>query len=519
HLPPGRDQGIFATAGLMVSEGRVLYRDIFEVKQPLLLFAYAGVLRLADAAGAAAFHVEAINLLDQLVRALAIPLLYVLGARLFGRPTGLATAALFGVMGLALYGGFWNVAQAESFAGPLTALAFLAALRGRDREGWGWWGLAGAAAAAAALFKATALVPALVVALMALGLGSSGPASRRLVIRRLATGLAGGILVALPLLGYFLAHGALGDLLDVQVGFNRFHGWRQPLADIARIQAAVFVLPWWCEPRGLIQTAAAAAALVLAVRGPWPVRWLAVWYGLAWVTVPLQGKLWDYHYALLLPPQALLTAWCVRVLVGRAAWRGWRALPAAALAAVLALQLTGLAERYGADVGDDVARLTGRLGAGEYVALSRFQIEGRQIYRSRDLREAAAALRERAARGNRLMVFGLDQTLNFLSGLLPTTRYLYSYPLVLEIAGYGPERERRRREFLAAIQKRPPRFLVVPDGPIDEVTGRSPARQIEEFESFCAWALARYAPWRKIGAYAVFEHTDSGRAGEDREDR
>jgi len=249
------------------------------------------------------------------------------------------------------------------------------------------------------------------------------------------------------------------------------------------------------------------------------VRWLAVWYGLAWVTVPLQGKLWDYHYALLLPPQALLTAWCVRLLVSRAVWRGLRAIPAAALAAVLALQFAGFAERYGADVGQDVAHLTGSLDAAGYVALPRFQIEGRQIYRSRDLREAAAALRERAARGDRLMVFGLDQTLNFLSGLLPTTRYLYSYPLVAEIPGYASQRTRRQEEFLRAIQECPPRFLVVPDGPIDTVTGRSPLRQIEAFEPFCAWTLARYAPWRKVGAYAMFEHAGAARAGEEREDR
>jgi hypothetical protein len=503
HIPPGRDQGIFGTAGLMVDEGRVLYRDVFEVKQPFILLAYALIVKLATALDVGV--VEIINAFDQAFRLLSMPVLYLLGGRLFGRGGGLAAAGIFGFLSLSLFGGFWNVSQAETFAGPLLAVAFLAALIGRDRRcGIAPWTVAGGAAAAAVLFKATAALPGLVVAIIPIGgaLGR-GFAWRGAAVSLLGAG-AGAFLVAAPLVVYFVANHAVMELLDVQVGFNRHHTWRYPFGDLARIQAAVFIAPWWCAPRGLIQSGAAAAAVVLLVRGPAPLRWLAVWYGLAWLTVPVQGKLWLYHYALLVPPQALLLAWCGKVLARRSSWRGVRAVGSLLLGAVLALQFVGLIERYGGAVPDDLARFLGRTTAESYVALPRFQKE-EQMYRSRDLEAAARELRRRARPGDGMMVFGLDQTLNLLSGLTPTTRYLYSYPLVAPIEGYAAERERRRVEFLAAMRASPPRFLAVPDGPIDRITGRSPGEQLAAFAAFREWALARYRKRIRVGAYRIFE--------------
>lgn len=313
HVPPGRDQGIFATAGLMVNEGRVLYRDIFEVKQPFILLTYAAVLRLGGAC------IEAVNALDQVFRIGVMPLFYLLGARLFNRWIGVGAAACFGAMSLVLHGNFWNVSQAETFAGPLTALAFLGVLVGRDRDSPGFGCMAGAAAAAAVLFKATALLPASLVVIVPVVEALTGRAARRRALKQVLSVAAGGFLVVAPVAVYFLAHGAVGSFLEVQIGFNRFHTWHYPLSDIARIQAVVFFRPWLCKPLGLMQTAPLLAALILAFRGPGAWRWLALWYGLAYLTVPLQGKLWIYHYALLLPPQALLTAWCGAVVFHRGA--------------------------------------------------------------------------------------------------------------------------------------------------------------------------------------------------------
>lgn len=500
HVPPGRDQGIFATAGMMVADGAVLYRDVFEVKQPFILFIYAALVHAAAWLGIG--WVEAVNLLDQLVRLAAMPILYLLGARLFGRAAGVTAAAFFGLSSLSLYGGFWNTAQAESFAGPLTAVALLAVLRGRAGTAAWPWVLAGAAAAAAALFKATAAAPALVVVL------APWEALARRAVRealvRFAWAAAGAAVVALPLALYFVASGALDDFIDVQFDFNRHHGWHYPWSDVLRIQAAVFLLPWRCAPLGLLQTAALIAALVLLIRGPGAARWIAVCYGLAWITVPAQGKLWLYHYVLLLPAQAVLTGWCVAEVTRPGAWRGIRALASAVLVATVGLGVFGLVRDYAGDAPANLARFTGRMSAEDYLARPCFQEEG-QNYRSVDLARAAAALRGRGRSGDGMMVFGLDQTLNALAGILPTTRYIYSYPLVAEIAGYAAQRTRRRAEFLAAMKRRPPRFLVVPAGPLDRVTGQTPGEKLAGFTAFFAWAREHYTEAERLGAYQVFE--------------
>jgi len=496
HVPPGRDQGIFATAGLMVNEGRVLYQEIFEVKQPFILLLYALALKIGGACA------ETVNGVDQLFRLLVMPLFYLLGTRLWGRRAGVTAAGVYGFMSLALYGNFWNVSQAETFAGPLTAVAFLGLLIGRDGVSYRPWCLAGAAGMGAVLFKATALVPASLVVLVPAVEAVTRKTLWRKAVKQVLAAVAGGLLVVAPVAGYFLYHGAVGAFLEVQVGFNRYHTWHYSLFDIARIQAAVFFLPWDFnegKPLVLMQITAVLGAVALAGKRSGSGRWLVVWYVLAYLTVPLQGKLWHYHHALLLPPQVFLTVWCLLVLF-RTPWRGWRIAGLLVLAGLVGLQGYGLGHRTLRTLGDDLARFSGRMTHHEYVGLPRFQVQGLKPYSSRELHTVAAVLREKGAPDDTLMVFGLDQTLNFLTGQLPPTRYMYSYPLLADIEGYEAERERHRALFLDAVVASPPRFMVIPEGP-----GHRPTtRQLEAFPAFRNWAISMYESAGKIGGYLIF---------------
>ncbi len=499
HMPAGRDQGIFATAGLMLGDGAVLYRDVFEVKQPLILFLYHWAFSIAGRVSP-----EVVNAVDAILRVAALPVFYVLGARLHGRAGGLVAAAVFGLMSVAVFGDFWDVAQAETFAGVLLAAAFLAVLGG-PRGPWAW-GLAGALVAASTLFKATAALPGLAI-VAGVVVGLDGGAGRR-VAARLGALAIGAACVVGPVIGYFAANGALDALVEVQVRFNRYHAWQYDWADASRIHGIVLFVPWLCEPAGLSQTAALVVAAWLAWRGPASGRVLALWWALAWLTIPIQGKLWQYHYALVLPPQALLIAWWLTTIV-RDGWRGPRLVGAIAGALLIGYQTVGIARDHAVRWGDDIARVTGSMPATDYVALPRFAIGGGQHYESVAIERAAAWLRERAAPGDTMMVLGLDQAVNFRSRLLPPTRYIYTYPLVARIPGYEAERDRHRTRFLEAIDRTPPRFLVVPEGPVDIASGKTPAGQLSDFVALREWALTRYHPTTVIGPYTIFERNPS----------
>lgn len=499
HMPAGRDQGIFATAGLMLGDGAVLYRDVFEVKQPLILFLYHWAFSLSGRASP-----EVVNAVDAIVRVAALPVFYAIGARLHGRVGGLVAAAVFGLMSVAVFGDFWDVAQAETFAGVLLAGAFLAVIGGP--RGPCAWALAGALVAAAAMFKVTAVLPGLaIVAAVVVGLDGGG-------VRRLGARLGalavGAALVVGPVIGYFVAHDALDALIDVQLRFNRYHAWQYDWRDASRIHGIVLFVPWLCEPAGLGQTAALVAAAWLAWRGPTRGRLLALWWALAWLTIPIQGKLWQYHYALVLPPQALLIAWWLTA-IARDLWRGPHLAGAWLGVLLIGFQTVGIARDHASRWGEDIARWTGRTAAADYVALPRFAVGGGQHYESDAIERAAEWLRAHAAPGDAMMVLGLDQTLNFRSRLLPPTRYLYTYPLVARIPGYEAERDRHRARFLGAIDRAPPRFLVVPAGPVDIESGKTPAGQLTDFDALRDWALARYHPATVIGPYTIFEKNPS----------
>ena len=117
-VPFGRDQGIFATAAQMVRDGKTLYRDVFEVKQPYTHLAYAAAFALFGE------RMSAVNLLDLIWRVASLVPFWLLGRRLLGGAGGLLSALLYGLLSTAVYDRFWQIAQAETFAAPLTALAF-----------------------------------------------------------------------------------------------------------------------------------------------------------------------------------------------------------------------------------------------------------------------------------------------------------------------------------------------------------------------------------------------------------
>ncbi len=219
-LPWGRllgpDASVFAVVGRMWLDGAVPYRDVFLGKPPFLVVLSAAGDLLGDVLGMGPSDgPRLISAVSVVVLALALCGLL--------RGYGVGRAAAFGA-GLAAVFYFADAA----FAGggglsepPAFALALVGWWLAERSSGVGSAVLAGALAAAAMATSilAGAIVLAMIMAVLARD-GTWGERSVRLV------GLAvGGVaLVAVPVIGWLAANGAVPAMWDQLVGYTRAYG-------------------------------------------------------------------------------------------------------------------------------------------------------------------------------------------------------------------------------------------------------------------------------------------------------
>lgn len=483
-VPLGRDQGIFAAAGAMVRDGKTLYRDVFEVKQPYVHCTYALAFSVfGERAWAPA-------LTDLLWRLAALVPFWLLGRRLFGAGGGALAAALYGLLSTALYDRFWQFAQAETFAAPLTALGLWlhvsapgASLRAL---------LCGVAFGAAAGFKATALLP------LAAVLGHLLLRRRFLALVLVPAGVAA---AWAPFAAHLVARGAVRDFLEVQWEFNRFHAAAGSGALLQKLglQAWLFLNP--ATPLSLTLSLVGAGLAVAGRRRELGV--IVAWWALAYATVPLQGKFWHYHFLMVLPPHVVLVAHFLREAAG---WmqRGPRGAGLVAIGLV-SLSAAATVQAYAAGHETAIRRALGRLDQASFLQAYRSDLGD---WRAADVDAVARLVRERTRPEERVLVFCLDQAINFLSGRRPPTRFLYDYPLTLEAPGYGPLRERFRAEFLRDLRAAPPRMIVTARGDANPIEPEDSLTALQRFEAFATFVRERYRPAATVGNYVVLERHD-----------
>src|SRR5687768_16657820 len=110
--PLGRDQAMFAYVADQWLEGRVPYRDAWDIKPPGVFVLYA-LAQLCFGHSAAACRIA-----DLIATLAGAAVLFFLARRWLSAPRAAAVSALFGIL---YYSGanFWHSAQVESLSAPL----------------------------------------------------------------------------------------------------------------------------------------------------------------------------------------------------------------------------------------------------------------------------------------------------------------------------------------------------------------------------------------------------------------
>jgi hypothetical protein len=473
--PFGRDQGEYAYTASAALAGKVVYRDVFDVKPPLTHIVHEAALLTFG------HSMAAIRIFDLLWQCATVLTIVWIARRCFRRKfVGLAAGTIYAV--LYYSASFWGTAQTDGFIGLPAALAMAAFLvardRDRDRDSFAcglWIGVA-------VLFK----YPIGILLPFLAGLAILPRDSRSL--RR---GLLLGLGFAVPLtvcVAVMVGQGAFDDFLQIQRHFISHYNGRR--LDSGGSLLGPLFHPSLANATIWFATAAAVVGLIRKRQRPeLEIVPVVLWLAAALIHLVVQQKYYGYHRLPLLGPQSILIAYMPFVAsdAACAVWRPMRTIVAVA-SAVLFLGMIvrhpaprGLAEQ--ASLHDLLAGRRSLPTAAEYEAAAPSYGVGATI-------AAARYLREHSGPDDKVFIWGFETTVYFLAERTCASRFIYNFPLYGDFG--WPE---LRDEFLAEMDAAPPLYLVVVHGdamPWVTGTGKDSADALKEFEGLSGLLDSRY---------------------------
>lgn len=288
-LPLERDEGAYGLIAASWLKGALPYRDLFDHKPPLIYFLYMPAM--SGTPGPVPLRIWQTCLF-----VLHLPLLYMIGRRVYGHTAAILAMLIYAVVGSAfqLQGLIFNTEQALTLSALITLLILV---RGADDDRVRWPLLYGFFLGLISLIKPTA-VPLLLLLLLLFRVPSPWTHLRNIVAATL-------LMLApwLPVAGYWGSAGALPDLRFALLDYNRLYTqestMRWTTAGIVDMLAPLAPL-LVCAPGGII-----TGEGVAGLRG----RMAVTFWTLAFLGAGLIGlRPYIHYYYPALPGLALLAA-------------------------------------------------------------------------------------------------------------------------------------------------------------------------------------------------------------------
>jgi hypothetical protein len=492
-IPLATDEVLFTLGARTVLQGDQLYRDLWDIKPPLIYLLYAVPI------GIAGVHMEAVRVFDLLNTSFAMAAVYLLARRFFGERSAVLAAAFYGFTYLA-----WSqndsLAEAESFIAAPVAFAFWLYLPDDARRAAPLRAFAcGLLLGAAFAIKTSAIV-------FVLGL----PAAELLLQeRRSAVGVAGrlafaalGFLLVQAVLGVYLAAaGVLGEFFDIQRNYVvHYNAYRFALGGHSHLRFLLDATQIWLTSAAFL-TVPALAALLFAFFRPRHARgaaFLAVLAMLALASVWWQGKMFDYHWLVAVPLLAILAGYAVDQLLGLfGRLPGRQSWAAATLLAggLLALATQPLLSTY------DEYRTLVRYADG---SRTRREVEASYYQLYANAHQLVDYVRANSEPGDRLYVWGFWPQVQLWLDEPLFDRFVFNSGLR---ATWAPQDW--RDELIDDLIAQPPRYIAVGQGDNQPwLVGTTETSDQHLQDSFPALRLlleAQYRPVLNVGILVLYE--------------
>ncbi len=326
--PWGGDQGGFGYIATQILQGKVPYKDIYDLTGYGVFFTFALFFRLFG------LTMMAPHIGHMVVSVLTVLLVYAVARRVFGSSAAWIAAAAcslfgnglafsgFGYENKSAWGTYWYLSQREVFMAPLITGAILLMLGVSRKRGWRagltLFGI-GILVGLAAVYKFTAvLMLGIPIAFLSFDVLKDGhpPGCKASPVRtaravrllgRCGIVFAGFIAAQLPFLYYFWIHNALGDMYEalfvhVAAYAKLSRGLRIETLFSGHYSVARENLVLWLF-------AAISSCYIIARDRRRDALLIVAWTAASLAMVWGQGKFFGYHFIILVPPFATLTAY------------------------------------------------------------------------------------------------------------------------------------------------------------------------------------------------------------------
>lgn len=483
-FPLGWDHGIMASLGDIIVRGGLPYADGWDMKGPLPYYVFAGTQWLL---GPQTWGIRVLDLMLVVGASIAL-------GKLVGRVTTPAVAPWV-ALGLFLWYaslGYFFTAQPDGWVAMGVTLCF-APLVGRVRSSvaellvCGF--VVGLATLVKPLFGAFLIVPAL-----HLWLTRSGSRLRTLV--RCLSMVVVFVVPAVLAIAWFGARGALDDLISVHLRYATTYARVGSLQLGSRMAGTLEFL--WGE-----EIAVLLPVILLGGYAVWRIdrRTAALvwtWLGTAVFAAIFQGKFFEYHWIPAYPPLIALAAIGLWALVEPSSGpRSPPTLPNVSRLLGTVAIVVGFARMAYAPsltIGQFTPFALGRMDADQYYG--QFGLRGAP-YSPGDERQVARLIQSQTDETDRIVIFGTNAGIHYLSRRTGPTRFVFSLPLMRP---RGATRRAYREEFLADLQRAPPTYIIVGM----TIDGGSKEEALADFPEFAALLEEGYRLQTSIGHLDVY---------------
>lgn len=493
-IPLATDQVLYSLGARTILDGGQLYRDLWEIKPPLVFLIYAIPFALAGE------HMEAIRVLDLVNTALAMGAVFLLGCRLFNERAAILGAGFYGFTYLT-WARIEGLGEAESFMAAPLALAFFLYRPEDERRGVGPRALAaGLLLGMVFALKATALLFVLGLPAAEWLLRPDGRWTVSGALRRLSLAALGFLLVQGAIASYLAVGGALDDFIDIQRHYTApYNAYRYaPNGSHARFLLAA--TSDWVRSAPFI-VVPAVVALFFALYRPRQaagVYLMALLAALGVLGIWWQGKVFRYHWLIMIPLLAPLAGYAVdqtaRLFSSpgrREAWAAWALL----VGGLLVLAFQPLLDTY------DNYRTLVSFADG---SLSRREVEARYHPLLPANHKLVDYVRMHGEADDQL----------FIWGLWPVTYFWLDRPLVDRFVGNHGLRATWapaswRRELIDDLITAPPRFFAVAQGDnqpwLVGTSETSDEHLRNSFPELRRFLEEDYVPVQDMGLFVLYE--------------
>jgi 4-amino-4-deoxy-L-arabinose transferase-like glycosyltransferase len=492
--PLGPDQGTFAVIGQDILEGGTPYVDSWDVKPPLIYYAYALSMAVFGETS------TALRLIDIILIVPIALCLYWIGRRATNERVGLWAMLIFATM--YFRSSFWTLTQNDGIAILPMALAVIFTIKANDvvpgsRQSMGYAFGAGIFAAITLWFKYPFI--AFVLALAFYRLWRLRGNNYSSIIKEGLSFTAGGVLLSLVFLGYLALIGGLDEFLrnveatSSYASLNHDAGTAaSTILDAARSQLRnwywmIWLIPLW-------------PFLVMREKGfnaTWGI--ILFWLAGALLSMLVQARGYEYHWLPMLPSLALIAADSLdRILV----FTTERIFNRQDKLAYIAISMVGVIGLLGliavATWEDTYSYILGNQSRTEYYQQFRFG----DSFLASESQEVSDYISDRVSDDNHLYIWGFRPEVYFMSDLDSPTRFFNNHPLAATWS-----RTEWQNEAMLDIQSAQPFYvLVLENDSLSDVTGyeEDSHRLLRRFAEFETWLDENYIHETQIGNFQVW---------------